>query len=205
MSKLNINNLTVDRVIGAWMRRAIIDFYLYFFIEIWPYKTFFLPQGVEKLCKAYILGKRAEEYISLPRQDALEKINKIAKESGHNLKILINEHLPNNGLSLTSLLNMKYIDYTGTQLLEVLEAAYMECRYPMPNNISKKFPTKIKGAYWDLLNSEEPGKFAYAVARQIIEAIEKDFSIIKPLEIPEEGIKLNDWQSFCQSFFGVEN
>ncbi|BBO16921.1 hypothetical protein BPIT_12130 [Candidatus Brocadia pituitae] len=40
----------------------------------------FYAQGLEKVCKAYILGKSASEYEGLPEKEAREKIDKIVRD-----------------------------------------------------------------------------------------------------------------------------
>ena len=78
-------------VIKTWTKRGINDFYISFELNRkWPkYATFFCCQGLEKICKAYLLAERANEYENKIEQDALKEVNKIAKSFSHRLKDLI--------------------------------------------------------------------------------------------------------------------
>ena len=79
-------------VVNLWVSYGIKDFYISFEFEAankWhEYSTFFCHQGLEKMCKAYLLATKAKEYESRTSGNALEKVNKIAKGFGHDLQKL---------------------------------------------------------------------------------------------------------------------
>lgn len=202
-----------EKVVLSWVRRGIKDFYIgYFLIDdvfLWD-APFFYHQGLEKICKSYILASKASEYESLPEQKAKEKINSLAKQEGHELKRMIKKLIHNNVLN-REILSKQYLQYTGGNIIEILESAYHECRYPMPETISNQYPIRnekgqIKG-HWDPIGSSDPRDFAFEVGLKIIKMIERNFNISIPKEknLISPLIKNNDWIRFRRIFFKENN
>lgn len=172
-------NLQKKDVLLKWACSGIRDFLIAFTVsDFFPFFVgFCYHQGIEKVCKAYILGKRASEYESLSEQDARNKINEIAKKIGHNLKVIIKDLIATNVLDRNALIK-EYSDLHGFSIdvekcLDILEKAYLECRYPVPIPVYKNFPITDKngkkvGAYWDPLNSSDPMEFAYNTGLEVI-------------------------------------
>lgn len=162
-------SLKLDKkvVVKTWARRGVVDFYLGFEIseKVPWYPPFFYCQGLEKICKAYLLGTKASEYEPLSEQEAKKKIDGIAKnlskclKQGHCLKEMIEQLISLHVLD-KSVLTKKYANYgaqdiTGEKIIEILEKAYTECRYPVPDSISKRYPLG-RNIKWDPLASDEP-------------------------------------------------
>ena len=84
--------LTRDLAVTEWMRYGFDDLMVEFFpLEKWHYyQPFFLAQAIEKIIKAYLIGKRAGEYEALGFQRGKFKIDEIARSYSHNIRNLIN-------------------------------------------------------------------------------------------------------------------
>lgn len=200
-------------VVKTWVRRGLRDFYMAFYLsDKFPFYTaFFCHQGLEKICKAYLIGTMASDYEHLPKQNAVIEIDKIAKDKkkmGHNLKEMMNKLVSLNVLDNDILLN-KYTrcgkkDVTGKEIVEILESAYLECRYPVPNPVHKKFPLSGKGKntiYWSPIGSSDPEKFAKEIGLKIIKKVESDFKIKIPRDKLSSAIDDKDWIRFRRIFF----
>lgn len=186
----NFLKLSREDVIKAWVRSGIKDFRIADDMsDKWPfYVAFFYHQGLEKLCKAYLLGTMASEYESLSRQEAKKRIDEIArdkKKMGHNLSKMIERLIEANVLD-KSILTKKYkvmpvLEITGEKFIEILEKAYTECRYPVPDPVHKKYSLNNKGkVHWVPRASSDLEEFAYQVRLIIIEKLEKDFNMTIP-------------------------
>ncbi len=160
------------------------------------------------MCKAYLLGKRSSEYESFPEQQGRKKVDNIAKnECGHNLNEMIKK-LISYGVLDQNIFKNKYAKYgvkdiTGKDITKILEKAYLECRYPIPNPVYKNYPIK-KGRikiFDDPLGLSEPRKFAFEVGHKIIEKIEKNFNISIPKNKFYTNIDEKDWTRFRRIFF----
>ena len=209
MSKTS--KLDRETIVGTWAYWSLKDFYVAFDIEnkFSVYSTFFCHQGLEKMCKAYLIGTKASRYESLSIQVARKEVNDIAKnECGHDLREMIKNLISYNVLH-ENIFKNKYAKYgnkdvTGKSIIKILEKAYLECRYPVPNPIHKNYPVKTKGLiiiYDSPLSSTKLRKFAYEVGLKIIEKIEKDFNMIIPREKFSTKINDEDWIRFRRIFF----
>jgi hypothetical protein len=69
-----------ERVIQAWAGAGVEDFYLSFELQSrWTKQSnFYCQQGLEKICKAYHLGKCSRQWMGLPDELALKTIHQIA-------------------------------------------------------------------------------------------------------------------------------
>jgi len=209
-------------VIQAWVVAGLKDFYISFEFETekkWhEYSTFFCHQGLEKICKAYILARSASTWEHLPEDKGLVRVNKVAKDLGHNLKTLISclrsRHvLPMPSRTQTSSKKKGHggVSYSQDELVEILEAAYIEARYPIPecDQIHRQFQI------WQDPDSEEtkgfsypigetaPIKYARKTALAVLKKIESDFSIKIPKEKRYLSGRIRDetWEKFRNIFF----
>ncbi|MBI5123199.1 hypothetical protein HZA75_05060 [Candidatus Roizmanbacteria bacterium] len=193
-------------VVQTWLWRGIEDFYLAFALDEghWRhYQPLFNYMGLEMFCKAYILAERHSEYKVANDQDAKRKIDKIAKNYSHGLRKMlleINNLIGDN--KVNNLISADYDSFTGDQIINVLEAAYIEIRYPVPEPISKKFPIEGTNLHWYPLLSSGLSKFAYSVGREILCSLKNKFGINiskneieKCILVEESGIR------FCRLFF----
>jgi hypothetical protein len=192
-------------VIQTWVSRGINDFYISFEFEDvnrWhEYSTFFCHQGLEKICKTYLLAKKAKEYDN--KKQALEKINKIAKRFGHELRKLIVLLRLENVLSKDDI-SQKIGGYTGDELIDILEKAYIESRYPVPDPIYRKYPIANKGNYKmfsDPIGETAPIIYARKIALTVLKKIESDFSISISRNKISNKIDDKDWIRFRRIFF----
>jgi hypothetical protein len=177
--------LTREEVVFDWLRMSISDFFFAFRIDgpFVRYAPFFNAMGFELMCKAYLLGCRASDYETLSDQEAARKVYQIArKELAHKLSDIIAD-IKNRKPSgkLADILSKKFDGFSGREFVKTLEAAYLECRYPMPERIYRKFPfAELPGMYEDPIYSSGLRKFCYATAREILTYISDDFSIKVP-------------------------
>lgn len=200
-----------ERVVSAWAVQGLKDFYISFEFEHvnkWhTYSTFFCHQGLEKICKAYLLVMRSTEYENLGEGETRKKVNQIAKEYQHSLQKLLEELISRNALTGAEVA-CKVEGYTGQQLIDVLEKAYIESRYPVPSPIHKKFPVQGRSRYkmyHDPLGSTAPIKYSRKLALAILKKIEQDFGIVTPRQKLATHILDADWKRFCNLFYGLES
>ena len=200
--------ITRRDAVSAWVRSGIIDFCLYFELdEKWYYyNAFFLHQGLEKLCKAYEIGKRASEYEGRPEQDALVIIEQMVKKLSHKLEPTLSELVDSKVISMS---DWKIGGKDWTQIIGILEKGYEECRYPLPiSPVYRSYPMKgKKGLYEDPLPSTDLRDLAYNIARQIIKKIEAEFSIPISRDKTTFNRSIDDgqWERFCRLFFEVKD
>ncbi len=204
--------MKVDKelVVSTWAVRGLRDFYISFEFEDtnkWhAYSTFFCHQGLEKVSKAYLLATRSPEYENLSEEETRRRVNQIAKEYQHSLKNLLEELTSRNGLTGAEV-SCKVGRYTGQQLIDVLEKAYIESRYPVPSPIHKKFPAQGHSQYkmyHDPLESTAPVKYSRKLALAILKKIEEHFGIVIPRQKFATHISDKDWKRFCRLFYGLE-
>lgn len=195
-----------------WAFGGVEDFYIAFDISdrFRRYVAFFYHQGLEKICKAYLLGTMAPEYESKTEQEARMKVNELATGMGHKLEEMINT-LVNCQVLDKSILEKSYGDFdgkaiTGEKCIEILKRAYLECRYPVPKSVYENYPLSNKkgkaiGGYWDPVASSEIREFAYEVALRLIKKIEEGFNVSIPRYNFSTAIKDEDWIRFRRFFF----
>ncbi len=208
-----IEKLDRGRVVKAWIVCGIQDFLIAFLInEEFPfYVAFLYHQGLEKISKGYLLGHMSVEYESLPFQQAKGKINQIViekKKMGHNLKEMIQKLVELKVLE-DDVFKKRYLISddtklnTGAECIEVLEKAYFECRYPVPNPSYTKYPIAGSNGHWYPIGSSEPKDFAYDTGLKIIKKAEQDFNITisKDKSTYSAMLKDEDWLRFRRIFF----
>jgi hypothetical protein len=192
------------RAVTTWTGFAMDDFLIAFFaLEAWRrYQPFFLAQGVEKICKAYLIGQRYSEYEMMDFEKAKTTIHKIAKDLSHGLNGLIKE-VQKTITGISGLITKGWDGFTGDQIIDALQAGYTEVRYPVPISISRKHPVRgERNMYWDPLMSSGLEKFSFAVSKAIIDAIEKEYRLKIPRSnVYNTTISDRDWTRFFNLFF----
>jgi len=209
-------------VIQAWVVAGVKDCFISFEFETenkWrEYSTFFCHQGLEKICKAYILARSASTWEHLPENEGLVRVNKMAKDLGHNLKTLISclrsRHvLPMPSRAQTSSKNKGHrgVSYSEDELIEILEAAYIEARYPIPKSdqIHRQYLLWQHPRLKDIkmfsrpIGETAPIKYARKTALAVLKRIESDFSITIPQEKNSVSGRVPDdkWKKFRSVFF----
>jgi hypothetical protein len=100
------------------------------------------------------------------------------------------------------LLDASYDSFTGTQLLRVIERAYFECRYPIPNPIHKQFPIEGKdNMFWSPLDSSGLHKFCYAFCREVLTALKSAFGITISKSLLSDRVSGEASDRFCNLLF----
>jgi len=122
----------------------------------------------------------------------------------HKVKGLIKEIKKNiEKNKLQQLLDKKYDGFKGSQFLRAIEAAYLECRYPVPNPFYEQFPFKgLKDAYEDPVYSSGLYKFCYEFCRLILSDLKAKFGIGIPASWLKQKITGDEGQRFGNLFFG---
>lgn len=169
--------ITKQVVIKEWMSWGLEDFYLAFVINKWDYqRSFLIAQGLELICKAYLLGKRSGEYTVIDdEEEAIRIIDKIAKHYNHNFEKMLNEI---GSPEINELIKNEYDGYNGIKLLENLKLIHTESRYRVPPEpISRNFPAGKTGCYFNPICSSGLQRFAYTLGKKMIELIKRNFSI----------------------------
>jgi hypothetical protein len=186
-----------ERIVQTWAGRGVMDFYISFEFECegkyHEYGTFFCHQGLEKICKAYIIAEKAAQWENLQEQQAFQEVNKIAKELSHNLERLITDCIHGT------------IHKHDEEMVKVLEAAYIEARYPTPQPIHRNYPIAgFPRAYSYPLAESEPKEYASKTALRVLNKIESDFSVTIPTNKTSSRIIDEDWKRFQRVFFKLD-
>lgn len=198
---------TLERktVVLTWLLRGIEDFFMAFKLEdsFSRYRPFFYAMGFEMVCKAYLLGSKAAEYENLERKQAAAKINCIAKGLGHNVTRLSDGLAASIGKDkIEAVLKKNFDGFCGQQFLDVIEAAYQESRYPVPNPIHENFPVEgQEGMYWEPLQSSGLGKFCHALTREVLDDLKRNFGITIPRSELDKRVRGEAGSRFCNLFF----
>ncbi|MBI3292888.1 MAG: hypothetical protein HYZ73_08805 [Elusimicrobia bacterium] len=201
-------NITRQVAVETWLKRGLNDLVVQFVpLDHWEeYQPFFIHQGLEKVCKAYLIGKNAPSYEHLTIDDARREIDRLARSFRHRLSELVDQ-VGQYVSGLDAVVGQRYDGYPGRKVLEVLEAGYLESRYPVGEPVNRRFPIPNTDPqlYWDPLYSSALEKCAFAVSRTVVEAAEQEFSVALPRENPYRGrIGDHDWERFSRLFFGRE-
>lgn len=211
--------ITKEKVVRLWTIRGIAEFYIGF--DIWDrfawYSAFFWHQGLEKFCKVYLLGTKSLQSENLREHQARKTIDEIVRrEMGHHLIEMIDKLIAINVLDEEIKTEVHHYfgkDFTGKELIEILEKAYEECRYPLtPVPIEPVYFTPEKISWRHPLSSRELMDFAFKTGLKILKRIEQDFNFITPRDnflITKDGervkfltfVKDKDWMRFRRVFF----
>ncbi len=171
----------------TWLRRGITDFFLAFELsDLVNIHLFFLQQGVEKFCKAYLIASRASEYQELKFREATQWIDSFATCFRHDVVRLIKE---------VSALDSALKPWLGDKkFLKLLNKAEVEGRYPLPIAKSIYEHPGIAAAY-----SDKNYKRAFVIGRTRLERLEASFGWgfgLEELKVPE--ISVEDWDRFVR-------
>lgn len=215
--------MKISRVeaVSLWLTRAVSQFYLGFIIPekissyYKNYRNFFYANGLEMLCKAYIIGSRYSEYKNLSYTKAKEKIEYIARNFGHNLNRLIQE-LINIKVLPTGFLNevhhrsnINNVDFTNLDIIKTLKALYFEARYPVIEldykryyrEKVKKVPSAINKRLIEIPSaSHQMERFILKMFKLLITKVENDFRLKISREKLRGDITDRDWNRFSNLF-----
>lgn len=176
---------TKEVVVLRWAFRGIDCFYHAFIQQSsCRFIPFFNALGLELLLKAYLLAERSAEFETLDKTKKLVAIDSLARKLGHSLQELLRISADP---SLQGLLSEKIDDYTGLEVVKALEAAYEECRYPVPHPFDERYPLqnengrKIEHSYSDLLSSSALTHFCYHASREVLRLMKSKHGILMPL------------------------
>ncbi|MBL7072337.1 MAG: hypothetical protein ISS33_01000 [Candidatus Omnitrophica bacterium] len=198
-----MEKLNKEIVVQTWFFRGLEDIFFAFQIESpFRYEPFFHTMGFEMICKSYLLAKESAKYENMERDQAIQKINTLAIQWGHNIKKMVDEIKNDiNNPVFSAALSASYDSFTGDQFIKVMEAAYLECRYPVPKHIHEEFP--IDGQtdlHWEPLASSGLEKFCFAFMKKIIIYLKKRFNIPIPKKEFDKIITDEAGVRFCNLF-----
>jgi len=198
-----------QKILQTWITSGIEDFYLSFELENrWHrHSIFYCHQGLEKICKAYHIGKSSARWEKLNGVSALKEIDRIAKSLNHKLSQMVKCLHARRILPTYTTLR----PYTEDDLLQGLEAAYTEVRYPVPHpfHLTRdqhgkerfRIPSCTLKIYHDPLGETAPRDYARSLARVLLKRIESDFSVRIPNSKVSTKISDEDWERFANVFF----
>ncbi|MEC4889034.1 MAG: hypothetical protein RI101_03135 [Nitrospira sp.] len=197
-----------QEILQTWIKSGIEDFYLSFELEDrWHrHSIFYCHQGLEKICKAYHIGKSSARWEKLNDASALKEIDRIAKSLNHNLFRMV-RCLQSRGI-LPAYTAPR--PYSEDDLLKGLEAAHTEARYPVPlpfhltrdQHGKERFriPSNTLRMYHDPLGETAPRDYARSMARVMLKRIASDFSVRIPNSKVSTKISDEDWERFANVF-----
>ncbi len=193
--------ITRKQVVTAWMNRGLDDFVIQFVpLKQWvKHQPFYLEQGLEKICKAFLIGKDARKYRRLSFMKARAVTAKLAKSYAHHklseLVLRVSRDVP----KVSQVVSQFYGDYNGQKILEILEKGYIESRYPPSEPVYRdrenRFIVKRKHYFVDPTCSDALQKFTFAISRVILHEIEEKFHA-KVQNQYSDLISDNDWKRF---------
>ena len=137
---------------------------------------------------------------------ALKEIDKIARALGHNIPRFV-KCMQSRGILP---IYRKIRPYSEDDLLEGIQAAYIEARYPVPHPYYLKRDqqgkerfriSRIRPMYHDLLGETAPRDYARSMARALINKIDSDFSVRIPDTKMSDKISNANWNRFRNLFF----
>ncbi|MFA5271554.1 MAG: hypothetical protein WC412_04335 [Candidatus Omnitrophota bacterium] len=198
-----MEKLTKEIVACDWFFRGLEDLFFAFQIDApFRYKPFFHTMGFEMICKSYLLAEKSSKYEQLERKQAIQEINNLAKSWCHNIKEMVDEIKNSiNDRDFSNVLSEIYDSYSGKQFIKIMEAAYLECRYPVPNPIYEKFPIEeYPDMYWQPLRSSGLEKFCFAFTRKVIIHLKRKFNILIPKDTFDKIIIGEAGTRFCNLF-----
>jgi len=183
-----------ERIVASWFLSGLQDLYFAFRIDSlsfdFPviYPPFLCSIGFEKICKAYLLALNSAKYENLQWQQAKAKVDSMVrrKEWGHDFKnmvLIIRQHV--NDPDPESILNHSSDVFSDNHktVLEAMEAAYLECRYPVPYYFHEKFQVASllveghPGVYDDPIGSIDFVNFCAPFAGKISKYLKEKFDI----------------------------
>jgi len=198
-----MNKINKQDVAYAWFFSGLEDLFFAFQIHSpFRYEPFISTMGFEKVCKAYLLSEKSSEYDTLEREEAKKEIDSLAKDLGHKLKRMVNEIKDSvHDQEFERLINQDFDGYTGKTLIKVMEAAYLECRYPVPKHINRNFPIKGEsGMYWEPICSSGIQKFCFAFTGRIMIYLKENLDIPISKDEFDKIITGKDGVRFCNLF-----
>lgn len=198
-----------EEILQAWVQSGIEDFYLSFELRSkWQrHSIFYCHQGLEKVCKAYHIGEHLKTLNEFSSKSTLEEINRIAKSLSHKLSQMV-KCLQSRGVLSTY---QAHSPYSEDDLLEGLEVAYTEARYPVPHPFylekdksgKERFLIRDETPkiYHNLLGETEPLQYARSMARSLLEKIATEFEVKISNSKVSNKIDDKDWERFTNIFF----
>jgi len=206
-----VSELGRQEILQTWIKSGIEDFYLSFELdERWHrHSTFYCHQGLEKICKAYHIGKYLMRLENLNAESTLKGVNKLAKSLNHKLFRMV-KCLQSRGV-LPAYTTRSL--YSEDDLLKGLEAAYTEVRYPvpLPFHLTKdqhgkerfRIPSATLKMYHDPLAETAPLSYARSMAKALLKKIEIEFAMRIPESKVSGKISDKDWKRFTNIFFTI--
>ena len=185
-----MKRISRDSVVRTWFMRGLESYFAAFCIPFNEpsirFQSFLYIVGLELVSKAYLLAMHANEYKEMKYEKGKKEIESIAKrkEYRHNLANMAKSIRDDSGdEEFASILDSQFsINFgNGFEMLENMEAGYNECRYPVSQVISKKYPVdNYEGAYWLLFESTDIRDFAFVYAKAILRLLNEKYNIQIP-------------------------
>lgn len=173
--------LNKETAVKTWLSRGFHHFHLAFELgdgKWFTYVPYFDALGLEIFAKAYFIAQRSAEFEELNFQEAKKKIDLIAKSYNHKFKKLFEDlNTAVGGNKIQNLLDTRFDGFKGDRICEVLMAANIEIRYPVPTSISDSFPIAGTNMTWDPLMSSGVSKFSYTVSREILASMKTQYGL----------------------------
>jgi hypothetical protein len=202
------SELNRQKILRAWMRSGLEDFYLSFELEEkWQrHSTFYCHQGLEKICKTYHIAKYLKQLKNFNAGSVLKQVDRIARSLNHELSQMV-KCLQSRRILPTYTASRPYSE---DDLLQGLEAAYTEVRYPVPypfhltRDQHGKERFRIQNSrlkmYHDPLAETAPLAYARSMARTLLKKIETEFEVRIPDSKVSSKISDKDWKRFTNIF-----
>ena len=203
------SGLSRQEILQTWIESSIEDFYLSFELgNKWHrHSLFYCHQGLEKICKAYHIGKYLKSLENFNDESALKQVDTIAKSLNHKLSRMVKCLQSKRILPTYTALR----PYSEDDLLQGLEAGYTEVRYPVPHpfhltrdqNGKERFriPSDTLKMYHDFLGETAPLHYARSMTSALLKSIETEFAVQISDSKLSEKISDEDWKRFTNLFF----
>lgn len=201
--------MNYERVVITWVWRGLSDLICAFSLErnvFWDQARFLEVMALEKFLKAVILLAESDSYESLPVEEARSCINSIAMGFNHKIEKMLNTvdgHI--GGDKVAQAILGDYSDYSGREMIRVIQSGYLEYRYPVAVPIYKSFPLG-DNCFKDPLGSSAITEFAYRICNISFFHLQKNVAFDGILEHFERRYgELDAFGKFNNLFWSYEN
>ena len=184
----SMKSIQRETAVRAWVKRAATDFFASFLLEDLLFlRLFFYHQGVEKLCKAYLIGTHAYQYENLTADQAMKWIDDFARSLKHDLSTLV-------GLIFTAEPTFESFA-RDKKFVMALMKGYEEGRYPTP---SSKSVWRVPG--YPYVGSTQLDQKAYQLGSRLLDCINRRFQLSISIQAKPSGVDGKTWDRFVRTW-----
>jgi hypothetical protein len=173
---MNASVITGDAVASTWLQRGIADLYLGFHLDspcFGDQAMFMQIMALEKHLKAVLLFEERAQFETLPKEQARQKLNEMAKRLSHKFPKMLDSAAAVSKGAIRNVDSTKLGIFEGAALLKSITEGYEETRYPVPRPSWRSFPiVGLENTYHDPLNSSDTDSLIYSICTDCFRYLE---------------------------------